>query len=87
MLGLANILVDVVHELPPGIEALLPKSLRHLLSRLPMFPLTNTHPHTGDLAEYNSNRARVAGSANGVHELTALYRDRQSPHLRERQSR
>jgi hypothetical protein len=65
----ANIHVDVVHEIPPRIEALLPNGLRDLLNDSSTVPLPMTHTHTEDADEYNSSRAGE------VYWLSTLYRN------------
>lgn len=74
----ANIFVDVVHTLPPDIEALLPIGLRDILDRSTSTPSSAAiHPGTSATTceENGEKSAQARELADKVSQLAALYRD------------
>jgi len=67
----ANILIDVIHDLSPDIEALLPHELRDIFNPPPPTPPSAPHTHvpTGSAHEHTE------GSNATAKELAAIYRD------------
>ena len=74
VLKLANILVDVVHRLPPEIEALLPGHLRAVLDPLPAAHLPAQSDSTIATSGGNTEE-RDGGTKELIVQLAAVYRD------------
>ena len=64
----ANILLDVVHDLPPDIEALLPRGLRDILdpTRPAPHPIIDTLAADVDGDNGSKDRARLADEVNHI---------------------
>ena len=71
----ANILVDVVHILPPDIETLLPFDLRDILDPSPL-DRTRTDSNTSTLEEKGrENNTQARQPVEKIRQLAAVYRD------------
>lgn len=76
----ANILVDIIHSLPPDIEALLARHLRDTLDPPPPAPPSAacTHAKTNITTHKENNEesnAKARELADNISQLAAVYRD------------
>ncbi|KAK7189314.1 hypothetical protein PSPO01_04901 [Paraphaeosphaeria sporulosa] len=61
----ANIVIDVDHDLPPDIEALLLEDLRDIFDRPRLAPPTDNRTHGGTRSEDNTNECRELARKTG----------------------